>query len=68
MTHMDDQAAKHIKEMIRKIARKPTDNQERPRKPDTINQIARTLRQGPDHPYELMLPTRFPSRGEGPTT
>jgi hypothetical protein len=34
MTHMDDQLAKHIKEMIRKITRKPTDNQEPPRSPE----------------------------------
>ena len=34
MTHMDDQLAKHIKEMIRKITRKPTDNQELPRSPE----------------------------------
>jgi hypothetical protein len=30
MTHMDDQVAKHITEMIFKIKRKPTDNQEPP--------------------------------------
>jgi hypothetical protein len=44
MTHMDDQLAKHIKEMILKIKRKPTDNQERPRKPEPLDQIVRILR------------------------
>jgi len=48
MTHMDDQVAKHIKEMISRIKQNPTDNQEWPCKPDTLNQIIRTLRRGPD--------------------
>ncbi len=44
MTNTDDQVAKHIKEMILRIKRKPTNNQEPPRKPDTLNRIARTLK------------------------
>jgi hypothetical protein len=33
MTHMDEQVAKHIKEVILRITRRPTDNQEWPIKP-----------------------------------
>jgi hypothetical protein len=55
MTHMDDQVAKHIKEMILKIKRKPTDNKERPRKPEAIDQIVQILRR---HPDSLTPPTR----------
>jgi hypothetical protein len=40
MTHMDDQVAKHIKEIILKITRKPTDNQEPPRKPEPLDRFA----------------------------
>jgi hypothetical protein len=57
---MDDQLAKHIKEMLRKIRQKPTEQQERPRKPDTINQIARMLRRVPDYPYDPR-PSTHPS-------
>jgi hypothetical protein len=54
MTHMDDQVAKHIKEMILRITWRPLDNQEQPRKPDTLNQIVRMLRRGPEHLCDLM--------------
>jgi hypothetical protein len=57
MTHMDDQVAKHIKEMILRITPRPTENQERPREFDTLNQIVRTLRRGLDYPYDLMCRT-----------
>jgi hypothetical protein len=60
MTHMDDQVAKHIKEMILKIKRKPADNQEPPRKPEPIDRIAHLLRSPPDRPYNLTFRTRFP--------
>jgi hypothetical protein len=56
MTHMDDQVAKHIKEMILRITRRPLDNQEQSRKPDTIYQIVRILRRGPEYPCDLMPP------------
>jgi hypothetical protein len=44
MTHMDDRVAKHIKEMIRRITQRPSDNQEQPTRPDTLNQVVRMLR------------------------
>lgn len=53
MTHIDDQVAKHIKDMIRRAIRKPTDNQEQPCSPDTLNQVVQALKRGPD-PYDLM--------------
>jgi hypothetical protein len=49
MTHMDDQVAKHIKQVIRRAMRKAPEEQEYPPAPDTLNQIIRTLRRGPDH-------------------
>ena len=57
MTHMDDQVAKHIKAMIRRISRKPTENQERDPKPDTINRVAKIAKRGAD-PYGLIPLTR----------
>jgi hypothetical protein len=60
MTHMDDQVAKHIKEMILKIKRKPTDNQERPSKPEPLQRIARILQSPPNSIYDLTFPTRSP--------
>ena len=60
MTHMDDQVAKHIKEMISRIKQNPTDNQEWPCKPDTLNQIIRTLRRGPDRIHGLIPPKCYP--------
>ncbi len=65
MTHMDDQVAKHIKEMILRIKQNPTDNQEWPRKPDTLSQIVRTLRREPDYPYDLMRLGRSAFSDEG---
>jgi hypothetical protein len=50
MTNTDDEVAKHIKEMILRIKRKPTNNQEPPRKPDTLNWIAKRLRGRSDAP------------------
>jgi hypothetical protein len=54
MTHMDDQVAKHIKDMVRRIMREPSKSQEQPAKPDTRNQVVQVLRQGPAYPYELV--------------
>jgi len=65
---MDDQVAKHIKEMIRRITRKPSENQERPREPDTIHQIARTLRRETEYPGGLKYPAYFPRLYETPET
>jgi hypothetical protein len=67
MTHMDDQVAKHIKEMILKITRKPTDNQGPPRKPEPLDQIVRILR-SPYHPHDLTFPTRSPWHDESSRT
>lgn len=63
MTHMDDQVAKHIKDMVRRVPRKPNKDQERPTKPDTLNQIVQALRRGADNPYDLL---RFTWDDEGP--
>jgi hypothetical protein len=68
MTHMDEQVTKHIKEMILRITRRPTDNQELPRKPDPLNQIVRTLRRGPEYTYYLMPPTRSAWPDDTPKT
>jgi hypothetical protein len=64
MTHMDDQIAKHIKEMILKIKREPTDNQEPPRSPEPLDQIVRILRSLPNRLYDLTPPTRSIWRDE----
>jgi hypothetical protein len=58
MTHMDDQVAKHIKEMLRRVTRRPPSNQEQSRKPDIVNQIVMILRRGPEYPSDLMTLTR----------
>jgi hypothetical protein len=49
MTHMDDEIAKHVKEMIRRVTEKPRENQEHPTRPDTLIQVVRMLRRGPDY-------------------
>lgn len=54
MTHMDDQVAKHIREMILKATRKSIDHQEQSPKPDVLNQIVRILRRGSGYPCDLM--------------
>jgi hypothetical protein len=56
MTTTDDELAKHIKEMILRITRRSTNNQEPPRKPDTLKRIARTLGREPDYPLDLLPP------------
>ena len=65
MTHMDDQVAKHIKEMILKVKRKPADHQEQPRKPEPLDQIVRILRRPPNSLYDLTTP-RSSWRDESP--
>jgi hypothetical protein len=64
MTHMDDQVAKHITEMILKIKRKPTDNQGPSRKPEPLDQIVRILRSPPNSLCDLTPPTRSSWRNE----
>jgi hypothetical protein len=68
MTHMDDQVAKHIKEIIRRATRKPRESQGQPTKPDTIRQVAQALTSGPDFPYDLMRLARCPWPDEGSKT
>ena len=68
MTHMDDQLAKHIKEMIRKITRKPTDNQEPPRSPEPLDQIVRILQRPTNRLYDLTTPIRSIWRDESSRT
>ena len=36
MTHMDDQVAKHIEEIISSVARKAPESLDEPSKPDTL--------------------------------
>jgi hypothetical protein len=67
MTHMDDQIAKHIKEMIFKIKRKPADNQEPPRKPEPLDQVVRILR-SPNSLYDLTPLTRSSWRDKSSRT
>jgi hypothetical protein len=64
MTHVDDQVAKHIQAMIRLAMRKAPEDQERPRKPDTLNEIIRSLRRGPDRLHDLILPKCYPLQDE----
>ena len=68
MTHMDEQVAKHIKEMIRRIRLKRPDNLEDAPKPDTLNQIVQILRKGPDRSYGLTPPARLSWSDKGPKT
>jgi hypothetical protein len=46
MTHMDDEIAKHIEEIIRRVVRKPSENQGQPIRLGTLNQVVRMLRRG----------------------
>jgi hypothetical protein len=68
MTHMDDQVAKHIKAMIQRIRRKSTVKHEDHSKPDTLNQIIRTLRRGPDRIHDLIPPRCYPLQDDGSGT
>jgi hypothetical protein len=67
MTHMDEQIAKHIKEMIRRTARKPSEHQEQSTRPDTtLIQVVQALRSGPDYPYDLVRLARSSWPGNTP--
>jgi hypothetical protein len=68
MTHMDDQLAKHIKEMILRARRKPIESQGQPTKPDSLRQVAQALTSGPDFPYDLVRLARLPWPDEGSKT
>jgi ethanolamine ammonia-lyase small subunit len=65
MTHMDDQVAKHIKEIIRRVVRKPSESQQRPTQADTLTQVVQALRRTPDCPDDLMRLARSTWREEG---
>jgi hypothetical protein len=57
MTHMDDAVAKHIKDMIRRVTRKPSESRQRSPQADTLTQVVRTLRRGPDYPMNFDQPS-----------
>jgi hypothetical protein len=65
MTHMDDQIAKHIKAMIRRTMRSPSEDQEERSKSGTLNQVVHAFRRGPDYPYDLLRLARSPWPDEG---
>jgi hypothetical protein len=67
MTHMDDQVAKHIKAMIRRIRQKHPEPQDESPKPDELNRVVKILRSR-DYPYGLMPPTRATRRDGGSRT
>jgi hypothetical protein len=67
MTHMDDQVAKHIKAMIRKIRTNPSESQKEAPKPDTLNRVVHILRRH-DYPYDLMPLRRSSWEDELPKT
>ncbi len=54
MTHIDDQVAKHIRDMLRRVMQKPDENEEKPTRSDTLNQVVQILRRAPDCPYDLI--------------
>lgn len=62
MPHVDDPIAKHIKNMIRRAARKAPIQQELPPILTPPNQIIRTIRRGPDRVHGLVPPKSFPLR------
>ncbi len=64
MTHLDDQIAKHIQEMVRRATRKLGEHQELLSKPDTLNRIVQGLRRGPNYFYDLIPPRHLPPRDD----
>lgn len=66
MTQMDDQVAKHIREMILKITRKPVLHQEQPPKPDPLDQIVRILRRRSGSPWDQLPLTHSSWSDKGP--
>ncbi|SCZ13452.1 hypothetical protein SAMN02927923_04448 [Microvirga guangxiensis] len=65
MTHIDDQVAKHVRELILKAIRKPMDHQEQPPNPDTLNQIVRILKRRSDSSWDQLRLTRSSSSDKG---
>jgi chaperonin cofactor prefoldin len=59
MTNMDDQIAKHIRELLLKATKKASDNAELTREAEALNRVVRTLRRAPDYPYDLVLSAGF---------
>ncbi len=60
MTNMDDQVAKHIRELLLRTTRKASDDPERSRESEALNRVVRVLRGGSDFSWELMPPsTRY---------
>jgi hypothetical protein len=57
MTHVDENVARHIKQMLRRAMRKPTQSQEQLTKPDTLSQVVRTFRESLGYPYDLLRVT-----------
>ena len=68
MTHMDDQIATHIKTMIQRIRWESTEKHEGDSRPDTLNQMIRTIRRGPDRVHDLIPPRCYPVQDEGSGT
>ena len=68
MTQMDDQVAKHIKQIILGVTRRPTDDQEQPTRPDILSQVVKMLRRGPDRIYGLIPPRHLPLRDDSSGT
>ena len=64
MTHMDNQIAKHIKNVIRRAMRKAPIKHEPPPTLPPPKQIITTIRRGPDRVHGLMPPRSFPLRDE----
>jgi hypothetical protein len=54
---MDDQVAKHIEDMIRRVTRKPDEAHEQQSKRNTLNQVVRMLRREPDCPMNFDQPS-----------
>lgn len=68
MTHMDDQVAKHIREMLHRVMQNSDESQRQPPKPGTLSQVSQALRRGPDYPYDLVRLTRSLWADEIPRT
>jgi hypothetical protein len=59
MTNIDDQFAKHTRELLLRAKKKASGNPERPCGSEALSRIVRTLRGAPDYPYDLScLPAR----------
>jgi hypothetical protein len=68
MTNMDDQLAKHIRDLLLKATRKASDNPELTREAEALHRVVRTLRRAPDYPYDLVLSAGFRWQDKGSKT